>query len=126
MRMEQRKSRSQPGPATGARQRAASLLVTTLSLVAIGMVSCWLLLVGMGGVDFVERFVPWPVLVLGVLLSLAFMLTGRMRALASSRVSRLLPGRPTWGVSMPVAGLAHLVSASLTHTDRQAGRKSER
>jgi len=46
-----------------------------MSLIAMGLISLWLLLVGIGGIGFVEQIVPWPLPVLGVLVSLAFVLT---------------------------------------------------
>lgn len=74
MREVQPTSPPQLGTVTGTRRRVASALMTSLSLIAMCTVSVWLLIIGMGGVGVVEQIVPWPALVLGVLLSLAFML----------------------------------------------------
>lgn len=75
MRTQQPKPRPDLGAGTGTRHRVASVLITSMSLIAVGLISLWLLLVGIGGIGFVEQIVPWPLPVLGVLVSIAFVLT---------------------------------------------------
>ena len=64
-----------PGVGTGTRHRVASALITIMSLTAMALLSLWLLIVGMGGMDFVEQIMPWPLPALVVLFSLAFVVT---------------------------------------------------
>lgn len=67
-------SRPQPDLGGRTRQRLTTLLVASLSLAAMCVVGFWLFIVGMGVIDFVEGIVPLPLLMLGVLISIAFML----------------------------------------------------